>query len=129
MAPTEQRAMGGRRVLVTGGSMGIGRAVTAELARRGARVLVAARGADAVQDTVDALPGEGHGGLTLDVTDAGGWRQAMPELDSAGGLSGLVCAAGVLGPIGSLPEVDVDAAVDAIAINLIGTLLALHFVL
>jgi NAD(P)-dependent dehydrogenase (short-subunit alcohol dehydrogenase family) len=117
----------GRRVLVTGGSMGIGAAVSQELARRGVPVLVAARGADAVRETVDALPGEGHGGLTLNVSDAAAWRQAMPHLEDEGGLGGLVCAAGVLGPIGPLPEVSIDAAVDAITINLVGTMLALHF--
>lgn len=119
----------GRRVLVTGGSMGIGRAVSQELARAGARVLVAARGPDAVRETVDALPGQGHRGLTLDVADAASWRQAMPELDGEGALGGLVCAAGVLGPIGPLPEVSAESAVDAIAINLVGTMLALHFTL
>lgn len=46
--------------LVTGGTSGIGLAVASELARSGARVYVCGRRADAIEDTVKQLLGEGH---------------------------------------------------------------------
>lgn len=117
--------LSGRRVLVTGGSMGIGRAVCEELARRGAEVIVAARGRDLVQATAAQLGGPPHAGLALDVSSEAQWREAIVS-GQVGELHGLVTAAGVLGPIGAIDEIDPAAARAAIEINLIGTLLALH---
>ncbi len=118
-----------RRVLVTGGSQGIGREVARMLAERGAEVTVAARDAGALDAAVAELPGGGHHALTLDVSDLAGWRAAMAELDAAGPLHGLVTAAGVLGPIGELGEIDPAELVRAVEIDLLGTLLALHHAL
>ncbi|MBV9003256.1 MAG: SDR family oxidoreductase [Solirubrobacterales bacterium] len=119
----------GGRVLVTGGSMGIGLEVSRELARRGARVIVAARGHAAIQDALSQLDGEGHEGLRLDVSDRAGWREAINAIDSSGPLHGLVAAAGELGPIGSLEESDPNAFIATVEVNLIGTMLALHHAL
>ena len=49
----------GRVALVTGGSKGIGRAVAAGLAGEGCRVAIAARGADALHETAEALSAKG----------------------------------------------------------------------
>jgi NAD(P)-dependent dehydrogenase (short-subunit alcohol dehydrogenase family) len=49
----------GRAALVTGGSSGIGRAMAGALARAGARVVVLARGEDALVDTVTTLKADG----------------------------------------------------------------------
>jgi NAD(P)-dependent dehydrogenase (short-subunit alcohol dehydrogenase family) len=117
----------GKRVLVTGGSMGIGREVADELARRGASVLIAARNLAAVTSGAAELPGRRHVGIALDVSDADAWPQAMAEIDAGGELHGLVSAAGVLGPIGALETVDPREFADTIAVNLVGTMLALRF--
>jgi NAD(P)-dependent dehydrogenase (short-subunit alcohol dehydrogenase family) len=119
----------GARVLVTGGSLGIGLEVSRELARRGASVTVAARNEEAVAAAVAGLEGGGHRGLRLDVSDPDAWVAAVTELDAAGPLHGLVCASGVLGPIGLLDEVDPAQLAATIAINLTGTALALHHAL
>lgn len=57
--------------LVSGGSKGMGRAAAEELAREGARVLVLARGQDAIDDTVAAIRASGGvaEGLSADMTD------------------------------------------------------------
>lgn len=47
------------RCLVTGTSAGLGRALAADLVRRGARVVMAARSADRLRDVADALIAEG----------------------------------------------------------------------
>jgi 3-oxoacyl-[acyl-carrier protein] reductase len=50
--------IGGRVALVTGGSMGLGRAVARELAREGARVVVSARDEARLRETADELARE-----------------------------------------------------------------------
>jgi NAD(P)-dependent dehydrogenase (short-subunit alcohol dehydrogenase family) len=120
-------ALAGRRVLVTGGSMGIGRAVCQALAEADASVIVAARGADEVEATVASLPGRPHRGLRLDVASDSAWKEAMPEINTEPRLDGLVTAAGILGPIGRLDEIDPDAFRATIEVNLIGTMLALRY--
>jgi NAD(P)-dependent dehydrogenase (short-subunit alcohol dehydrogenase family) len=122
------RELAGRRVLVTGGSRGIGRAVSEELAAQGAHVVVTARDAAAVEACVAALPGDGHVALAFDVSDDAGWHDAIARA-STGGLHGLVTAAGVLEPIGATDEVDPAAVLRTLQINLHGTFLALHHVL
>jgi NAD(P)-dependent dehydrogenase (short-subunit alcohol dehydrogenase family) len=118
--------LAGRRVLVTGGSMGIGRAICQALAEADASVIVAARGTEEIEATVAALPGGSHRGLQIDVASASAWEQAMPEINTEPGIDGLVTAAGILGPIGRLDEIDPAEFRATIEINLIGTMLALR---
>jgi 3-oxoacyl-[acyl-carrier protein] reductase len=83
----------GFRVLVTGGTRGIGRAVVEAFADEGAAVEFCARDAGEVERTQEALSGRGAGvrGVQLDVRDADGlasWvEQAAGRL---GGLDGVV---------------------------------------
>jgi NAD(P)-dependent dehydrogenase (short-subunit alcohol dehydrogenase family) len=116
----------GRRVLVTGGSMGIGLEVSRELARRGARLVIGARDQPAVADAISTLAGAGHLGVSLDVSDQGSWTRALEQIDGEGPLQGLVCSAGVLGPVGRIEDLDPGELSRAVAINLLGTMLALH---
>jgi NAD(P)-dependent dehydrogenase (short-subunit alcohol dehydrogenase family) len=118
----------GRRVLVTGGSMGIGLAVARALADRGAQLVLAARGVEALERASAELPGAGHESIVLDVADDGAWRRALATL-GAGPLHGLVTAAGILGPVGALAELEPEQLTHSVAVNLIGTMLALHHTL
>lgn len=111
-----------RRVVVTGGSRGIGGAAAAALAERGWRVTLVARDARALAHTVRELPGGGHETLALDVTDESAWERAGPALEH---VHGLVCAAAVLdpvGPVGSYAVCDFRRTLD---VNVTGTLLAI----
>jgi NAD(P)-dependent dehydrogenase (short-subunit alcohol dehydrogenase family) len=118
-----------RRILVTGGSLGIGLEVSRELARRGSRVIVAARGSEAIHDALDSLEGTGHDGISMDVSDPRSWQEAAARIDAGGGLHGLAAAAGILGPIGALDELAAADVIETIAVNLVGTMLALRFAL
>ena len=68
-----------RHVWVTGASTGIGRAVTIELARRGARVVASARNESAL-DTLVRECGDRVQALPLDVTDRQANRRAAEEI-------------------------------------------------
>lgn len=124
--PLDGLPFAGKRVLVTGGSRGIGLEISRLLAERGAAVIVAARDPEAVHAAVSGLPRSGHLSVTLDVASDADWLAAIASVDAGGPLHGFVSAAGVLGPIGTIGEVDAGALVTAIEINLLGTLLGLH---
>ena len=64
--------LGGKRALVTGGSRGIGLAIARQLAREGARVVLAARDAASLEAAAVALAAETGAeviGLTVDTGD------------------------------------------------------------
>jgi NAD(P)-dependent dehydrogenase (short-subunit alcohol dehydrogenase family) len=110
-----------RSVLVTGGSMGIGLAVTQALAGRGDRVVLVARGAEALEQAVDSLAGDGHAWHAFDVSDEDAWGAV--ELDA---LHGLVCAAGLMAPIGRIGDYAPSEFRRTLEVNVVGTLLAIH---
>ncbi len=117
------------RILVTGGSSGLGLAVATRLAAGGARVVIAGRSVDALDAALGGLPGCDHERLVLDVSDDGAWAGAIAEIDRGGSLDGVVTAAGILGPIGELDAISPVEFAAAIATNLLGTALALHHAL
>ena len=86
-----------RRVLVTGASRGIGRAVAQAFADAGDRVAVHyGKASDEAQRTLDALPGHGHLRVQADLTDADAVRGAVEQAAAGlGGLDVLVNNAGI----------------------------------
>lgn len=87
--------LSGRRVLVVGASMGIGRASGLAIAAEGARVALAARRPDVLAAAV-AAAGEGCIGLACDVADAGDCERAVEQSVAAfGGLDAVVYAPGI----------------------------------
>jgi NAD(P)-dependent dehydrogenase (short-subunit alcohol dehydrogenase family) len=121
--------LNGHSVLLTGGTHGIGQATSRHLAELGARLTVIARNSDDVQQVCEGLPGDGHAGVALDVADPNAWEAARSRLDAAGPFNGVVCAAGILGPIGTLDEVDLGEFASTIGVNLLGTVQALRYAL
>jgi len=86
-----------RRVLVTGASRGIGRAVAQAFAESGDRVAVHYGGSpDAAEETRASLAGDGHVVVQADITDADAVRAAVATAaDRLGGLDVLVNNAGI----------------------------------
>jgi NAD(P)-dependent dehydrogenase (short-subunit alcohol dehydrogenase family) len=119
----ERRLLEGRLVLVTGGSRGIGLESARALAQRGARLLLVARSAGAVEEASASLPGDGHRWLAFDVSDEDAWHRHLGDLDE---LAGLVTAAAILEPVGVIGSYPPAAFRRTLEINLLGTQLAVH---
>lgn len=85
-----------RLAVVSGGSRGIGRAVSRLLAQRGCRVAVLSRSEDAARDTVASLPGDGHVSIRCDVSKEQDVQKAFEVIQkNCGNISYLVNAAGI----------------------------------
>ena len=115
----------GAGVVVTGGSRGLGAALAEALATRGARVVLVARGRDALLRTVEkirAAGGEAHA-LAEDV----GEKEAVHRIVAAaaalvGPVDLLVHNASTLGPVPLrlLLDTDCEDLERALAVNLVG---------
>jgi NAD(P)-dependent dehydrogenase (short-subunit alcohol dehydrogenase family) len=98
----------GRRILVTGASSGIGRAIARRCAAEGARVLATGRRADALDDL------DGVRRYACDLLEPGAPEACVAEgVDRLGGLDGVVHAAGTV-LRGQDPRASSDDEIDGI---------------
>lgn len=113
-----------KRFLVSGASGGLGRALAVELASRGARLMLLARGRAGLAET-EVLARQAGSPQTLivraDVAKPAVREQVARALRSFGGLDGLLNNAGVhaFAPVADLPEALLKEALD---VNLYGVL-------
>jgi NAD(P)-dependent dehydrogenase (short-subunit alcohol dehydrogenase family) len=110
--------LSGKRVLVVGGSAGIGRGAALAAAEAGAAVAVVGRSEEKLKEVVTTA-GAGTA-IVADVTEAGSCAQLVGDaVDAMGGLDALVYSTGV-SPLAPLEEVDADTWQRVIATNAIG---------
>lgn len=120
----EHTALSGKRILLTGGTTGIGRATLSLLAREGAHVLTFGRNAEPLQDAIETARSEGGGevqGLTADSATREGVEEVFAALDEKlGGIDILVaCAALGAQPIHEMEDEDWRYVIET---NLVGYL-------
>jgi 2-dehydro-3-deoxy-L-rhamnonate dehydrogenase (NAD+) len=122
--------LAGRGAIITGGSQGLGRAIAARFLEQGASVVVVARTEQDLRraqeelaalaghrgQVVHAVPGDVSRPESCEAIVAAA-RAVLPEITI------LVNSAGVGGPIGPIEEVDWSRWVQAVEINLFGTVL------
>jgi short-subunit dehydrogenase len=106
--------LAGRTALLTGATGGLGRAIAATLAARGAKVTLSARKADALEALAAELPGEGHRTLPVDLAEIGAAEKLAAE---AGEVDILVANAGLPGS-GWLTDFTPEQVTRALRVNL-----------
>ena len=115
----------GTSALVTGASRGIGRALCADLAGRGARLGLMARGREALDELTDELPKSPDGAHVPLAADVSKWGQVRRAVDRfamrAGGIDLLIANAGVL-HYAPFADQDIGEAEDMVRTNVFGAL-------
>jgi NADP-dependent 3-hydroxy acid dehydrogenase YdfG len=124
-------SLDGRRVLITGGSSGIGVATALAMAAEGAAIAVGARRKERLDELAGRIEGDGGTAVAIeaDITDE---DQAKALVDRAaealGGLDCLVNNAGVM-LLGPLQGADPDEWRTMIEVNCLGLLYCTHYAL
>jgi NAD(P)-dependent dehydrogenase (short-subunit alcohol dehydrogenase family) len=106
----------GRKILITGGSSGIGRATAALFIHEGAKVAILDRSSNGGEEIF----------VAVDVADPISVQQAVRTAESAlGGLDGVVNAAGIFSAAG-LADTTAELFSRTLAVNLMGTFLVVQ---
>ena len=101
----------GQVALVTGAGRGFGRTIAERLAAQGAKVALASRSPDQLEDVAESIRAGGGTACTApcDVTDAASISSAIDAVEGQlGAIDLLVSNAGVPGPFGPLWEVEAE---------------------
>jgi short-subunit dehydrogenase len=100
--------------LLTGATGGLGRAIAAALAERGATVILSSRKADELTELAGSLPGDGHRGIVTDLAEDGAAERLVSE---AGEVDILVANAGLPGT-GKIDDFSAEEIARALRVNL-----------
>ena len=106
--------LAGKRVLLSGATGGLGRAIAAALAERGAILMLSSRKRDALEELERSLPGEEHETVVADLADSGGAERLAAE---GGEVEVLVANAGLPGT-GRLESFSQDELGRVLRVNL-----------
>ena len=116
-----------RKILITGGSSGIGEATAKAIVAEGGSVALGARRKDKLDEIVDGLSGDGKAvAIEADVSDEDQARKLVEEAnEELGGLDGLVNNAGVM-LLGPVLDADTEDWRTMLDVNLLGLLFCTH---
>jgi short-subunit dehydrogenase len=106
--------LAGRTALLTGATGGLGRAIAAAMAAKGAKLVLSGRKAEALEALATDLPGEGHRVLPADLAEPGAAEQLAAEADE---VDILVANAGLPGA-GWLDDFTPEQVTRALRVNL-----------
>ena len=84
-------SLSGKKILVTGASSGIGRAIAIECSKMGAQLLICGRNRERLDEVCSLLEGEGHQCFVGDLTQDSAIKELIAEVDQ---LDGCVFSAG-----------------------------------
>ena len=106
----------GKRLLLSGATGGLGRAIAQELARHGTRLVLSSRKPAELEELARTLPGglERHGVLVSDLAEEGAAQQVVRD---AGDLDGLIANAALPG-VGSIEKVGAEELTTTLRVNL-----------
>lgn len=107
----------GKVAVVTGASRGIGAAVARELARAGASVVVAARGADPLEAVAASLQGRGLA-VPTDVSRIEDLERLVAAAEKFGGIDVLVNNAGTAPPAKQIYDISLEEWETTLDVNL-----------
>lgn len=106
--------LSGRSALLTGATGGLGRAIAASLAAKGAKLILSGRKAEALEALAAELPGAGHRVLPADLAEPGAGEKLAGE---AGEVDVLIANAGLPGA-GLLTDFTPEQVARALRVNL-----------
>ena len=125
----------GKTAIITGANQGLGREIARVYAEAGASLIICARDADLLQTAQQdlnrsLLPGQALDAMPIDVSDAGSVASLVDRaIQRFGHIDILVNNAGIYGPMGPIEEVDWQAWMKTLEINLLGSILMCKAVL
>lgn len=125
-AHTEVLSLDGKRVAITGGTVGIGRAIAVLLASEGAEVFVCGRNEGHLEDALQDIRSVGTGdGMTLDLSEQGAPKYFVDAaVAKMGGLDIAILNAAVSAD--GLTDMDEEGARYAVSTNFVGYILGAH---
>ena len=115
--------LAGRKIIITGGASGIGRATARLFRQEGAAVAILDRSENAAKVVADEIGAVAFG---CDVADPASVANAVSQAAEAmGGLDGVVNAAGILAETG-IADTTAEVFARTVAVNLTGTFLVIQ---
>jgi len=106
-------SLSGKRILVTGASSGIGRAIAIECSKMGAKVVITARNEKRLKETLVQMYGSGHSLIVADITIE---KDQIYLLEQTPKLDGMVNCAGIVRTL-LFPFIDLNSLQEVMAVN------------